>query len=106
MRLCTVQAGESEPFFGILLTNKILRIRAAAAAFRFRPAQLAHLRDMMSYLGGLPNSEKLLRRLLQEIADDPHRVAGNADDGLPFLYDSTAITYLPPVPKPEKVLCI
>lgn len=106
MRLCTVRTDELPPFFGILLKNKILRIAAAAHAFRLRPAQRAHLADMGAYLRGLPTSEGILRRLLQEIADDPSRVTGKAEDGSPLLFSRDKLVFLPPVPRPDKILCV
>lgn len=107
MRLCTVSTPTLEPFFGLLLKNKILRVAHAAHAYKLRPAQRATLADMMSYLEGLPHSEKLLRRLLQQIAEDPApAVSGKAEDGEPVLLSMKNITFLPPVPRPGKVLCI
>lgn len=106
MRLCTVSTEGLDPFFGLLIKDKILRVAHAAAAFRLRPAQRATLADMMSYLGGLPHSEKLLRKLLQQIADDPQPVAGRAEDGVPYLLPMKSLDFHPPVPRPGKVLCI
>lgn len=106
MRLCTVRVEEGEPFFGILLKRRILRISAAAQAFRLRPAQQTQLAGMMNYLAALPHSEKLLRRLLQQIADEPDRIVGTAEDGEPYFVPADDVDFLPPVPKPDKVLCV
>ncbi|MDK2971546.1 MAG: acylpyruvate hydrolase [Candidatus Sumerlaeota bacterium] len=106
MRLCTVRTGDLDPFFGILIKNKILRLSVAAARMGLRPAQRAYFDDLLVYLQGLPHSEKQLRKLLQAIADSPKQIVGNAEDGFPFLIPSGDVTYLPPVRRPGKFLCI
>ena len=106
MRLCTVSLDGLGPFFGIELKGRVLRISAAAEIFKLRPAQRTALADMMTYLRGLPGSERTLRTLLQRIADDPKHIAGKAEDGFAYLIDRTLLKYLPPVPAPQKVLCV
>ncbi len=106
MRLCTVRTSDIESFFGIELRKRILRIPAAAAAYRLRPAQRAKLASMHAYLDGLPHTEKSLRALLQMIADDPSPLAGEAGDGMPYLFREQDIEWLPPVPRPGKILCV
>lgn len=106
MRLCTVRAKDIDSFFGIELRKRILRIPAATAAYKLRPAQREKLADMGAYLRGLPSSEKLLRALLQSIAEDPAPLSGKAEDGAPFLFNEADIEWLPPVPNPGKILCV
>ncbi len=106
MRLCTVRTNDLEPFFGIEIKDKILRIAATAEALRLRPAQRAHLASIKDYLIGLPHSEKLLRRVLQSIAEDPSCIVGKAEDGFPFLIAASDVEWLPPIPNPGKILCV
>ncbi|MCB2155845.1 fumarylacetoacetate hydrolase family protein [bacterium] len=106
MRLCTVSVDGLDPFFGIELKGRVLRIAAAAEAFKLRPSQRAALADMTSYLHAVPGSERTLRSLLKKIADEPKNIAGKAEDGFAFLFDRSGLTYHPPVPSPQKVLCV
>jgi acylpyruvate hydrolase len=106
MRLCTVRTEDLEPFFGILIKTKILRLAAAAERLKLRPAQRAYFDDILSYLRGMPHSEKQLRALLQRIVETPKEIVGNAEDGRPFLVPAAQVTYCPPVPRPGKFLCI
>jgi len=106
MRLCTVQTPGLDPFFGVEIKTKILRVAAAAEAVRLRPAQRATLASMQTWLDHWPRSEKLLRGLLQLIAENPAAVAGKAADGEPILIPAKNATCLPPVPRPGKVLCV
>jgi 2-keto-4-pentenoate hydratase/2-oxohepta-3-ene-1,7-dioic acid hydratase in catechol pathway len=106
MRLCTVRTPALEPFFGIEVGRKILRIAAAAEACRVAKAQRPRLATMGDYLQALPRSEKTLRTMLQHMTEDPSLVAGNAADGNPFLVPAESVTYLPPVANPSKILCV
>lgn len=106
MRLCTVHTDELQPFFGILIRDRILRLGEAAAHFKLRPAQRIHFQSMRQYLEGLPHSEKHLRKMLQQIADDPSSVTGKAEDGKPLLVAEKDVTFLAPVPDARKILCV
>jgi len=106
MRLCTVQSNELEPFFGVEIKNKVLRIFKAAQAFKMRPSQLAHLQTMMYYFQGWQHSEKILRKLLSSITENPEVILGAADDGYPYLIPQTELDYNRPIDQPGKILCI
>ncbi|MEQ8820435.1 MAG: fumarylacetoacetate hydrolase family protein [Sumerlaeia bacterium] len=107
MRLCTVQTEATGVFFGVEIRTKILRVAAAAEAFALSKKERDGLADMMAYLADWPRSEKALRKLLQLIAEKPKTLAGASEaDGLPFLIPAKDVTYLPPVRRPGKVLCI
>ncbi len=106
MRLCTVRSSDIDSFFGIELRKRILRIPAAAKAYRLRPSQREKLSGILAYLSGLPHSEKSLRALLQMIADDPSPLGEESEDGFPFLYKESEIEWLPPIPRPGKILCV
>lgn len=106
MRLCTVKTAELESFLGVELKARILRVAAAARLFGFAEKEVAALSSMMGYFETLPSSEKALRRLLKEITDNPRALARPAADGRPCFVDQKDVTYLPPIARPGKFLCI
>jgi acylpyruvate hydrolase len=107
MRLCRITHPRIEsPVFGVEVRDKILRLPEAALAAKLRPAQRAHLQSMDDWLASWPHSEKVARELLRRIVEDPAIVVGEAPDGLPFLIPTAQVTYLPPVERPNKILCV
>lgn len=106
MRLCTVQLEGVAPFFGVELKNRILRVTEAAAALGLPEKQRAILGSTLEYFQHLPASEKALRNLLKLVSETPKVLAKPAPDGMPFLFDKTKASYLPPIPRPGKILCI
>ncbi len=106
MRLGTFSSTELEPFFGIEIKTKVLRIAKTAETLKYRQPQQAHLACMQSYLEGLPHSETILRKLLADIATAPELVVENAQDGFPHLLHQSEIQYLAPVQRPGKILCV
>ncbi len=106
MRLCTVYTKDLDPFFGVELKHKILRVAPAARAFELPEKEAAGLATTMAYFQNLPASEKALRNLLKAISEDPKKLARPADDGNPFLIDSKDVSYATPIERPGKFLCI
>lgn len=106
MRLCTVSTEKHAPFFAIELKKKILRVQQAAKAFELPESESAHFESLLTYLEGLPKSEKALRKLLKDISNAPRTLAKPAPDGEPCLIDQASVRYLPPVQRPGKFLCI
>lgn len=106
MKLCTVQAKGLEPFFGVEIKSRVLRIAAAASAYGLRPAQRETLASMEAYLGKHPHSEKTLRAMLARIVEDPAKAAGKCEAGLPLLVPREELRFLPPVVRPGKILCV
>ncbi len=106
MRLCRVYTKDIEPFFAVILQQRILRIHEAAKNYALAEKELTNLTDMESYLENLPKSEKSLRLLLKSISDDPKRLARPASDGKPTFLPGKDIQFLPPVKRPSKILCI
>ena len=106
MRLCTVRTEKLEPFFAIELNKKLLRVQAAAAAFATKETDLPKVYSLKDYLENLPSSEKLVRNLLKQISENPKHLAKPAPDGERYLLDQKDVTYLPPIQRPGKILCI
>ncbi|MBI1292437.1 FAA hydrolase family protein, partial [bacterium] len=106
MRLCTVAAEGVTPFFGVELKNRILRIEQAARAFELPEKSQAYFRTSLDYFANLPASEKALRNLLKAVTEKPRQLAKPAGDGQPYLFDRAKVTYLPPIQRPGKILCI
>lgn len=106
MRLCTVSTKNIAPFFGVDLKSKILRVKEAAQAFGHSDAEVAKISTLLDYLQNLPVSEKLLRGVLKKITESPKQLARPASDGQPFLVAAEEVTWLPPVQRPGKILCI
>lgn len=106
MRLCTVSHEKIGVFFGIELKQRILRVGEAAKAFDFKEEEVAYFGSALDYFAGLPKSEKALRRLLNRISESPRALARPASDGEKHLVDRKEITWLPPIPRPGKFLCI
>lgn len=106
MRLCTVSHEATGVFFGVELRQRILRVVEAARAFEYREEDIAILADTMTYFQNLPKSEKLLRKLLNGISSEPKRLARPGSDGAKILIDKKEVTWLPPIQRPGKFLCI
>lgn len=106
MRLGTFSSPDLESFFGIEIKTKVLRIAKAAETLRYRQPQQAHLASMLHYLQGLPHSESMLRKLLADIAASPELIVDSASDGFPHLIHQSELTYLAPIERPGKILCV
>lgn len=106
MRLCRVSTAELPPFFAIESKRKLLRIAEAATTLGFPEADLAAFHSPHTYFENLPKSEKALRRLLTQIAENPKQLGRTALDGQPYLVEPDTATYLPPIERPAKILCI
>ncbi|MDX1971837.1 MAG: fumarylacetoacetate hydrolase family protein [Candidatus Sumerlaeia bacterium] len=106
MRLGNFTSPNFAPFFGIEIKNKVLRIPALAETMGLRTNQKAHLSSMLAYLQGLPTSETLMRKMLADVAAAPELAVSNAADGQPHLIPQQELTYLAPVPKPGKIICV
>ncbi len=106
MRLCTVSTAEIPAFFGIDLGKRILRVAQAGAAFGLSDADLARVASTKAYFENLPQSEKILRRILKGITETPKAVGRPAADGHPHLLNAADVTHLPPIERPGKILCI
>jgi len=106
MRLCTVSADGVGAFFGVELKNRILRIAPAARTFGLPEKSQAYFLSSLDYFTNLPASEKALRGLLKDVTEKPRQLARPAPDGQPYLFDRAKVTYLPPIPRPGKILCI
>jgi acylpyruvate hydrolase len=106
MRLCTVRFEDQLPFFGLELNKRVLRVAEAAKLFEIPEKQRAPFASTLDYFYALPASEKALRSLLKLVTENPRRLARPAPDGQPYLYERTALTWLPPITRPGKILCI
>jgi 2,4-didehydro-3-deoxy-L-rhamnonate hydrolase len=106
MRLCTVKTTELEPFFGLELNRRVLRVGQAAQLFEFKQDEQEKLASTMAYFQNLPSSEKILRKLLNAISENPKKLARPAEDGQPCFVSSKDVVYLPPITAPGKYLCI
>jgi 2-keto-4-pentenoate hydratase/2-oxohepta-3-ene-1,7-dioic acid hydratase in catechol pathway len=106
MRLCRVQTEVLAPFFALELKHKLLRVREAAREFGLAEADLGILETPHAYFQNLPKSESALRSLLKLISENPKKLAKPASDGQPFLLNAASATYLPPIERPAKILCI
>lgn len=106
MRLCRVKTANLAPFFAIESKRKLLRILEAATTLGFPEADLDRLQSPHTYFENLPKSEAALRKLLTTIAENPKKLGRVALDGQPYLIDPAEATYLPPIEKPAKILCI
>ncbi|MDX2177397.1 MAG: fumarylacetoacetate hydrolase family protein [Candidatus Sumerlaeia bacterium] len=105
MRLCTAAAEGIAPFLGVELGGKILRLAAASAVAD--PKAPALPGDMMAFLQGLPKTEAAARKLLQRVAENPKAfLRQKGPDGHPVLLPAAKVRFLPPVPRPAKILCI
>lgn len=106
MRICTVQADKLEPFFGVELGKRVLRIAKAAELLGHKPEDVAKVSTALDYFQNLPASEKIVRGLLNKISENPKALAKPASDGHPCLIPAESIVYLPPIMNPSKILCI
>ncbi|MCC5874982.1 MAG: fumarylacetoacetate hydrolase family protein [Candidatus Sumerlaeia bacterium] len=106
MRLCTVSHESTGIFFGVELRQRILRVQEAAKAFDFKEQEVGFFADSLTYFQNLPKSEKALRKLLNQISAEPKRLARPGTDGAKILLDKKDVTWLPPIQRPGKFLCI
>lgn len=107
MRLCTVSAEGTGPFFGIELGRQILRVAAAFQVLGGTAEDMAAAASIHAWLEHLPRSEKSLRAVLKRIAERPGDLrAAKPDDGQPVLVSRDKVRYLAPIARPGKFLCI
>lgn len=106
MRICTVSTADSPPVFGIELRKKILRVVEAAKAFSLSDGEIEKIATTKAFFKNLPQSEKIIRKLLNSISANPKALARPASDGAPHLIDQEAAVYHPPIERPGKILCI
>ncbi|CAN5362045.1 hypothetical protein BH09SUM1_BH09SUM1_18190 [soil metagenome] len=106
MRLCTVKTSTGNPVFGLELNRKILRIAESARSFGFSEKDVAMVKTSLDYFANLPASEKVLRKLLNAISENAKVLSKPGADGEPNLLDASSVTWLPPIQRPGKILCI
>ena len=106
MRLCTFQFKGSTPTFGVQIGRRLLRVEAAARFFGLRPAHIAQLTSTEVYFANLATSEKILSKLVDKAEDNTRPLGKDAPDGMPILIASDEVTFLPPIRRPGKFLCI
>lgn len=106
MRLATLSHEGLGSFFALQLRNRFVRVTAAAEAFGFSDSEKSKIASTLGYFQNLPQSEKVLRKLLAAISEKPRTISGNAADGFPVLFDAAAVKFLPPIQRPGKFLCI
>ena len=100
MKLATFVSndGDARPRVGVIASGRMLDVVAALNLMpNARPAHFGSLRELLT---AGPQALAEIRRAVE------HVESGAAKDMSPILFDLAQIRFLPPIPDPEKFLCV